>query len=337
MACVAAGGTAIQVTPAFPDSSPFDRLGILGGPGGRRFATSSQGLQLFTFDVDGGNPSMGTAGPATGAGDGATVATLAPQSTGGLAFQRFDMSGAAQGVVAPLLSSVPDSFAVAAGSVQGLVVWSAGAAMAGRFFTLGGGLGTSVDLGTDTAGVSTFHTNLVSAGDTFVVVWTRERTDGQFETLWRGIDAAGTPTNPVSIILSAEAHTAIALAARPGGSAVLLDAGASGAAVVLLDTQGGIVGPGYWLNGAAYGLGLATNGSSLAVVASKDNRAALRVLGQDGTALGPWRCLDDAQDAGTGFTPGAAVDADGTGFATLTHVTNGSSILLREDPNGAGL
>jgi hypothetical protein len=336
-ACMDVGGGAIQVTPALPDSSPFDRLGTLTGAAGRRFATSSEGLELFTFDADGSNPSMGATGPATGASQGPTIAALLLQPKGGIAFQQFDASGAAQGKGQALLSLAPDSFTVAAAPAQGLAVWTAGGTMAGRFFGLDGSLGASVDLGSDTAGVTTSSTNLIAARDTFVVVWTRLRTDGQFETLWRSIDATGTPSNPRTVLLSAEPHGATALAARPGGSAVLLDAGASAVAVVLLDAQGQMVGPGYWLSGAQYGLGLAANASSFAVVASKDNRSALRVLGLDGTPLGPWRCLDHPDDGGSTITPGAAVDVDGTGYATLTHVSNGSSIFLREDSNGAGL
>jgi hypothetical protein len=335
--CAAPGGNAIQLTPAIPGSNTFDSMGALAGVGARRFAVSSSGLTLVTFDPDGSNPSSPFGGAGAAASEGAAIDAIVVGAGTSLALQRIDPTGAAMGPAQSLTSGPVDSFAVGAGATQGLTVWTLAGAMAGRLFAVGGGLGASVDLGGDTAGETTTAARIVARGDGFAIVWTRQRTDGKTETLWRSVDATGAAGPPLTLILSQGAHSLVALAPRAtGGVAALVNDGLLGAVVVPIDDSGGLVAPAFRFAGSSYGLGVATHGAELAVVASKDNRAAMRAVGGDGTPLGPWECLDDGADADF-FMPGAAIDSDDTGYATLTGMANGSTAYLGEDHTGAGL
>jgi hypothetical protein len=335
--CAAPGGNAIQLTPAIPGSSAFDSMGVLSGTSTRRFAVSSSGLELVTFDPDGSNPSSALTGVGAAAGEGSAIDAIVVGDGSSLALQRIDPTGVALGAAQSLTPGPVDSFAVGVGAAQGLAVWTLAGAMTGRLFAVGGGLGAAADLGSDTAGVTTAVTRVVPRGDGFAIVWTRQRTDGRTETLWRSVDSTGAAAAPLTLVLSEGEHSVVAVAPRTtGGIAVLVDEGLLGAVAVPVDDDGGVVPPAFRFAGTSYGLGIATNGSEMAVMAARDNSSALRAIGGDGTPLGPWECLDDGADA-TLFAPGSAIDSDGAGYATLTSVANGSAAFLREDPTGAGL
>jgi hypothetical protein len=335
--CTTPGGNAIQVTPAIPGSSAFDSMGALSGTSTRRFAVSSSGLQLVTFDPDGSNPSSALSGVGAAAPEGSAIDAIVVGDGASLALQRIDPTGVALGSAQSLTSGPVDSFAVGVGAAQGLAVWTLGGAMTGRLFAVGGGLAAAADLGSDTAGASTAATRVVARGDGFAIVWTRQRTDGRTETLWRSVDSTGAAAPPITLVLSEGVHSVVAVAPRTtGGIAVLVDEGLLGAVVMPVDDDGGVVPPAFRFAGTSYGLGIATNGPEMAVVAARDNGSALRAIASDGTPLGPWECLDDGSGYSL-FAPGSAIDSDGAGYATLTSVANGSAAFLNEDHTGAGL
>lgn len=333
VACQAPGGNASEVTPANPNGPIYDRIGTVAS---RRFAVSSDGLQFFTFGAPAGG-STPVPNVIGAAGEGSLVAGLV-KSGKALSLQRFDADGAASGGSIALAAN-NDWQAVVAGPAKTLVVWSYGGAMAAKLLAVGGTVSADVDLGADTGGAGTYAIGAVPSGTGFLITWTRNRSDGKLETLYRRVEADGTASVPQSLVLSSGDHLMVGLAPTTGGgAAMLINEGlpSKDAVVVRIDAQGAVIQPAFRLIGSGRGFGIASNNGELGIVASIGHRSGFRALASDGAALGPWYCLDDS-DGGSSFYPNAAIDVDGTGYAHLTRVQNGAAIVRLVDRLGAGL
>jgi hypothetical protein len=328
------GGEAQEITPEDTSNPLFT---VLGNVGSRRFALSPDGLSLFTFDPDAaGTQSAFIAGITAGASEGTTIAALSKPSTA-LSLVRYNANGGAVGNAVALVSN-NDWQAIAAGPAKVFVVWSKGSKLEGRLFDIGGTTPTTVDLGADAAGTGTYVMGVVASGTGFVVVWTRNRTDGQAETLWTRVEANATVAAAKTLILSPGHHSFSGLVAQASGVAVLVNEGQPSQDLVVMrvSDSGDVVNPAYRLGGSERGLGVATNNGEIGVLAVKTNRAAFRGLASDGSALGPWMCLDDS-DGGSAFYPAGAIDVEAAGYAVLTRATNGAAVFRRLDNTGAAI
>ncbi len=340
-ACVARGGSTVELYPSDPYAPLFGRLESVGS---RRVTGNALGIEgMVTFDADGANASSPPTAIGNGnrfASEGSTIGITALDGTN-VIYQRYDAQGAAVGSELSLgtapVAKLPQ---IGGGEGEALVVWADGDSLLARGIdTNGAAAGPEFSFGANTyddhLSVAIAHR---SGG--FAVAWAGDYTAGTYATRFVRTTATGLEGASTGFTTGTDPLVVNRLVKTPTGYAVLMTGPLPNVEpfVVLLDEQGQATGPAYKLLGAHFAWDIAAQGTELGVLAGRaTGEPEFRPFDASMAPLGSWVCLDVPGD----ITDRGGIDANGTGYAVVYYrpelpVPQGKEIFAVFDHLGTG-
>lgn len=329
--CVESGAPQRTLLAADELGITFDRAGRAGE---RYFAFDSASLAFVTFADVAPTPDTPLAAAPIYAdlvalsGEGAGRRALEIDDAGALVVSRFGPDGARIGSPVELDGASTSHHALLAAGDRALALWNVGGELRGHALGAEGTVGERLDFGAGSCGEYGCTSVILAADEHFAVVWGRVLHDGTFGLSFAAIDASGGILSVKPVLASFGEYQLADAAILPDESlAVLLAEGFPSRGVLLqrLDVFGNVSGPSQRLLGAVEPWAIASQGSTLGVVArSAADRAMLRTFSGAGQASGAWTCLDD-NATGEAFSPRAAIFADVDGYGLVVRRMDGAS------------
>lgn len=303
---------------------------------GARFAATGEAGLVF-FDADGQNadatPSVLRASRHVVASEGDKVAVSAFDSEW-LSIQRIASDGVPLGGLAGISQDRPQLTATAAAPWGTTVVWAYNTRIYARTWY---DVTMSAEYDVGIGAYTTFVFLQAGArGNEIGVVWSGDATAGANQSWFRKIDSTGPVGEEAALIYeTAGVHNVTSVVGTDDGFMVMFTGDAPDFEPVMmrLDADGAPRGGAVRLDGAQFSQSMASQGSSVMVVAGRaTGEMQMRPFDLDLSPLGPWVCI------GTDYNEvlGAAITPDGAGYAVM-HTTDGGALTLhRTNDTGEG-
>jgi hypothetical protein len=332
--CKSLIGSATELYPAASNPPAFSALLRVGSTrvAGGRFAGG-----FVTFGLDGSGPSPSPIGLDPDfnlvASEEVTLGLVASDGTS-IRFQRYGADEQPIGPEVVLGSASGIGLSIAGQPGGSLAVWGASPGMRARYVDDSGALMPAYDFGEATPGAG-LVSSVARAEADFAVLWSAKGDDGA-HTWFARLGAAAALGPEVDLTGAAGDHYVVKLVRTQGGYAALLNGGSplTAAYLIVLNEAGGVVGPARRLLGATFGWDLAALGSSLGVLAFReDGSTEFRPFSAAGDPLGDWRCVDGPSSQSFNL---AAIDADGPGYAIVYRAPDGAERFVRTNATGTG-
>ncbi len=347
--CSPVGGTSTPLLPGGANAVLFRSLRTVGS---RRAADGIDGQGFITFDPDG--TSLVSAIGQTHINDNLVAATDGGIFLAGslddpelVVYRRYDSNATPQGAIVPVALEASDGLGVGI-NAQGnaLIAWGTPTGLRGRGVASTGPVGAGAF---DVALTNRAHASSVSIVDDgdgngiFAYALSGDDGGGTYQTVFGRATVTGRVGDPQALFVGSAPRRVIQLLKTASGYALLL--GSSGpspfAVLVILDPFGRPLLADRLL-GTTNALALAAQGSELGVTAirsfsvdggQEQHAPEFRPFDAKGTALGPWVCLTAPSP---NAAVGAALTADGTGYAAVYSTEDESAALARFDHLGTG-
>ena len=345
--CATSGATSVQLLNADAGAPWFRSLHAVGT---RRAADGIGGEGFVTFEADGTRlvSAIGTTGMqdnlVASTGSGILLAgSVEPEA---VVFRAYDALGMPQGTITTLAGEVSDGLGVCATATSALVAWGGPTALRGRGIvaaTPAGNFAFDLALTNRTHGLTLSIVD--DDHDRFAFVFSGDDSGTANQTVFGRATTMGRVGDPVAIFTGDRPRRIVQLAKLKAGYAFVLSAGGSTpvGTLVILDVFGRVV-VARRLLGTTEALGLARQGDELGVTAIRTildadagtvrHAPAFRPFDATGEPLGPWVCL---ADPGVAPDVGAAIMADGVGYAVVYRGNDGATKLGRFDHLGTGV
>ncbi len=334
-ACEATSAQAIELYAATANPPGYDRLAAVGN---RWMATSgSYPTGFVTFDAAGANPSAAPLKHADeynfAASEGSSIAVVGTTAAQ-ILFQRYDDADGLVGGPLLVAAQEPVNLAIAGGGGESIIVWGVGTNMRARAVASNGTF-AGPTFGFGPGSIDGYFSGAATYADPgFAVAWTGE-VNNTYVTSFALLSTTGVVGAEVTVLSTDMAHSVVKIAKRSPGYALLLNVDFTPwrPVLVMIGDDGLVYGSGHGLLGASTGFDLAARTADIGVVAKRSSgETQFRSFDLNGTAIGPWVCLNGSV---VSLAETAAIAPQSTGFAIVYRTDDEAEAFIEVDSLGS--
>jgi hypothetical protein len=319
------GENSIKVIDSGQANPAFDRLGVVGELGERRFAFDSESTAVMTFGPDASNPSSFVYGVVALAAQGPELAVLFDDGID-LYQQGYDGALSPVGGITKLGPGSAHAVSLGASGEQLLALWADEDGVRGRLMDEEQSVSLSVPGAF--AGTARCESAPAATSSGFNVAWACHTT----ETVvgWATVAQNGDVSTPtVAFHHSASLELEQMVRTQTGNLLLLNEVSGNALIVAHVEDSGTAKTLERYLDVTGFGLAATNDGVGL-IAAMSNGQTVFRVLDSSGAPKTPWRCLSG--EAGSGGA--GAVMADAAGYIVVARHDNGSAWMTKLDENG---